>query len=180
MKRKPRYGDFMQTFGERKFYPLDPRVGDFRIEDIAHHLAMICRYGGAVSRFYSVAEHSVHVSRAVRPEYAFEALLHDAAEAYIGDMVRPLKHQAEMSAFRAADDRIERVIREQFKIDSTLASRDAIKLVDNRILRDETIALMGRPSWSCIPGVKRLGVKIEGWLPKKGEREFMKRYKELT
>lgn len=64
---------------------------DFDINDIAHHLAMICRFGGATDEFYSVAQHSVIVSRYVEKEYQFAALLHDASEAYLGDMVEPLK-----------------------------------------------------------------------------------------
>lgn len=71
-------------------------VEDVDDYDIAHPLAMICRYGGHVPGHYSVAEHSVLVSRLVEewgygPTVQLQALLHDAAEAYVGDMVRPLK-----------------------------------------------------------------------------------------
>jgi hypothetical protein len=88
-----RIGQWFQTCTGRKFWPVSPRVGDFDIKDIAHQLANICRFGGATKKFYPVAAHCVHVSFLV-PEYlAFEGLMHDAPEAYLGDVIRPLKYQ---------------------------------------------------------------------------------------
>ena len=73
----------------RLFDFLDPHGSDFSIEDIAHGLAHVCRYAGQCRAFFSVAEHSIIVSDLVT-EFAYEALLHDAAEAFIGDITRPL------------------------------------------------------------------------------------------
>jgi uncharacterized protein len=70
---------------------LEPETSDFTIEDIAHNLSHIARYNGAARYHYSVALHSVNVSRLVPEEFAFEALMHDAAEAFFGDMTSPLK-----------------------------------------------------------------------------------------
>jgi 5'-deoxynucleotidase YfbR-like HD superfamily hydrolase len=67
-----------------------PASSDFTIDDIAHGLANICRYSGQCSSFYSVAEHSILVSETAKG-FEFEALLHDAAEAFLGDITRPLK-----------------------------------------------------------------------------------------
>src|ERR1700724_2684254 len=92
-------GGWQQTFTGRRFYPLSPRVEDVCIEDIAHALSNICRYGGHCREFYSVAQHCNMVSDWM-PEFKLEGLLHDSPEAYIGDMVRPVKHSAEMKAFR--------------------------------------------------------------------------------
>jgi hypothetical protein len=76
-----RRGDWMQTFTGRRFWPLDPRGEDVLIEDIAHALSLLTRYGGHCTRFYSVAEHSVLLARAATPENALWLLLHDASEA---------------------------------------------------------------------------------------------------
>lgn len=81
------------------FDPFNPSHEDVRLEDIAHALAMICRYGGACPGFYSVAEHAVRVARLVEslnpdvPEAALLALHHDSAEAYVHDIRRPIKHR---------------------------------------------------------------------------------------
>jgi len=64
---------------------------DYQIDEIAHHLSMLCRFNGALSSYYSVAEHSIHVATLLPPELKMAGLLHDAAEAYIGDIVSPIK-----------------------------------------------------------------------------------------
>jgi len=87
----PRLGNWIQTHSGRAYYPQDPRISDILIDDIAHALSQQCRFVGQCTRFYSVAEHSVHVSRLVPPEHQLAGLLHDATEAYLGDISRPLK-----------------------------------------------------------------------------------------
>lgn len=82
---------WIQTASGGKFHFLAPRPEEILIQDIAHALSHLCRFNGH-SKFYSVAEHSVRVSWAVPPELQLKALLHDAAEAYCGDMTRPLKN----------------------------------------------------------------------------------------
>jgi hypothetical protein len=86
-----RKGDWIQTFTGKQFWPLDPRPDEVYIEDIAHALGNICRFNGHCLRFYSVAEHCFHVSHKVVPGLALMGLLHDAAEAYVCDVVRPVK-----------------------------------------------------------------------------------------
>lgn len=73
-----RIGDWIQTFTGRQFWPLDPQPDHIDIADIAHALAHDCRFGGHCRRFYSVAEHSVLLSRAVAPEFRLAALMHDS------------------------------------------------------------------------------------------------------
>ena len=82
---------FIGTFSGLRFWPLAPNLEKILVEDIAHALAHQCRFGGHASRFYSVAEHSVHVSQLCLPEHALWGLLHDASEAYLVDLPRPLK-----------------------------------------------------------------------------------------
>ncbi|MDO4254358.1 MAG: hypothetical protein Q4C81_04310 [Kocuria sp.] len=97
-------GNWMQTYTGRRFYPLDSRPEDVDVVDVAHALSMQCRYNGHVRLFMSVAEHCVLVSRLVPSEHALWGLLHDATEAYVGDMVRPLK--LHMPEYRAVEDRV--------------------------------------------------------------------------
>lgn len=94
---------WMQCASGKAFFPLAPKIEDIDLMDIAHHLAMKCRYSGAVKEYFSVAQHSVLVSRHVPPEDALWGLLHDAAEAYLPDVVRPIKDAA---YFSVGEDRL--------------------------------------------------------------------------
>lgn len=170
-------GDWMQTYTGRAFYPMAPRTGDVDLFDIAHALAMICRYGGHVDRFYSVAEHCVLMSEAVAPENAPWALLHDATEAYLGDMIRPLK--GAMPEYRAVEDQLMRVICNRFGLGWECPAE--VKMADLRILRDERNALMTRPPlpWHSIEHVPALNVEIHGWSPEEAKRRYLDRLYEL-
>lgn len=180
---------WMQTFTGRQFSPLAPRAEDVCIEDVAHGLAMTCRYGGATLRFYSVAEHAVLVSRHVAPEFAREALLHDSSEAYTGDLIRPLKYQPAMAEFRKAEHAIEQCVIEHFGLRTDPRVWAAIKEIDDRILVDEIKELMRRPSLYLEPGgdgqdgslrdVKPLGAEILGYNPERAEVLFLLRFYEL-
>ena len=83
----------MNTASGRLVDPFNLRLEDIAIEDIAHSLSMQCRFNGHCARFYSVAEHSVLVSRLVLPKNRLWGLLHDAQEAYLGDIITPIKQQ---------------------------------------------------------------------------------------
>lgn len=87
---------FMQTFTGKRFFPMEPHPEDFDILDIGHSLSLQCRFNGHCLCFYSVAEHCVRVSELLEKTHnsgmlTFWGLLHDASEAYLGDIVRPLK-----------------------------------------------------------------------------------------
>lgn len=173
-----RKGDWMQVHSGGQFWPLDPRPEDVHIEDIAHALSMICRYQGHTSRFYSVAEHSVLVAQAMggygaNNSLILRALLHDAAEAYICDVVRPLKRC--LVGYAEAEERIEQVIWERFGLPSYAVG--LVKEIDNLILYDEAKALMGVHciAWheQFAPG---LGVEIVGWAPAIAEAAFLEAF----
>lgn len=102
-----RRGDWMQTFSGRQFWPCDPRADEVCIEDIAHALSMQCRFAGHVRKFYSVAEHCVRASWIVPDRFKLAALLHDAAEAYVVDLPRPIKRQPELRAYLHIEERVE-------------------------------------------------------------------------
>lgn len=169
-------GDWMQTYTGRAFYPLDPQPADIDPVDIAHSLSLLCRYGGHVKLAYSVAEHCVLLSHAVAPENALWALLHDATEAYLGDMIRPLK--TAMPEYRQVEDRLAAVIADRFGIDPVCP--DEVKLADTRILLDERAALMAAPPqpWA-VEHLEPLGVEIRCWAPDEAENRYLDRLHEL-
>jgi hypothetical protein len=172
----------MQTFTGQAFYPLDPRAEDIDPRDIAHALAMTCRYGGHVTRFYSVAEHCVLMSHAVPAEHALWALLHDAGEAYLSDVIRPIKRSAMMAEYRHAEGRLMFVIGERFGL-PTMEPPSEVGEADLRILLDERAALLSPPPqpWAdYLEQMEPLGVRIEGRSPVDAERIYLERFNDLT
>lgn len=169
-------GNWMQTFTGRQFYPLDPRPEDISILDIAHALSMQCRYNGHVRNLYSVAEHCVLVSRLVAPENALWALLHDATEAYVGDMIPPLK--LHMPEFQAVENKVMRAIAQKFGLAGDMPNE--VHETDSRILLDERAALMGPPAGEWDIEGEPFGVEILAWSPATAELEYLVRFAELT
>lgn len=167
---------WMQTYTDRKFYPMDPRAEEIHIADIAHALSMQCRYNGHVRRFMSVAEHCVLVSRLVPEEDALWGLLHDATEAYVGDMVRPLKRH--MPDYCAAEDRVMAAIAEKFGISPQMP--DSVKAADTQILLDERAALLGTPAGDWGIDAEPSGIEIHAWEPACAEFRYLARFAELT
>lgn len=173
-----RRGDWMQTYTGKAFYPLDPRPHDIDPVDIAHALSMICRYGGHVSRFYSVAEHCVLMSRTVSKENALWALLHDASEAYLGDMIRPLKYH--MPEYRTVEAYLMEVICYRFDLEPRQPQE--VTTADTRILLDEKKELMVGEAlpWDALQGLEPLQVYVSGWVPSAAEQAYLERLEELT
>lgn len=174
----PRVGDWMQTYTGQAFWPLDPNPFEIHPADIAHALSMICRYGGHSRFFYSVAEHCVLVSRAVAPEYALWGLLHDASEAYVGDMVRPLKRH--MPQYRAVEDNLLDHIACRFGLEPGIPQ--AVHDADNRILLDERQAVMAMPPplhWGPVEDLEPLGVAVQLLSPQRAESAYLERLYEL-
>ena len=134
-----RVGEWLQTYTGRAFYPFDPRPEDICIEDIAHALAHLCRFGGHSREFYSVAQHSVLVSCLVPERYALAGLLHDATEAYCGDLVRSIKSW--QPGYRAMEADIYEAIRTKFDLPEELPPE--VHYADNVALATEKRDLMG-------------------------------------
>lgn len=117
------------------------------IEDIAHGLAMTARFGGQCRKFYSVAEHCCVVHDLIQNAggtggYAFAGLMHDAAEAYIGDLVRPIKSRQELMMFRNIEARIQAAIERRFDVLHGSAVAEVVRAADNIACRAEAHLLM--------------------------------------
>ena len=171
-----RQGDWMQTFSGRQFWPIDPRPEEVFIEDIAHALSMMCRYNGHCNRFYSVAEHSVLVSRNVPDDDALWALLHDASEAYIADIVRPAKRFIE--GYRRVEDRIMDAVCQAFELAIIMPA--SVARADSAILADEMAQLMRPAPSSWYLPFPPIGVEIQGLEPAAAEALFLYRFHEIT
>lgn len=127
---------------------LDPDPDTIHLGDIAHALAHVCRFGGHLPSFYSVAEHSLHVAAMLHRQYGdplltFFGLMHDATEAYLGDMVRPLKQQ--LHAYRAAEDRMADVIGARFGLPLRWAEDVRVKHADETALVWEMATVRDAP-----------------------------------
>jgi hypothetical protein len=179
----PAPGPYLQTVSGRWVNPFDPEPGQLDAGDIARALANQCRFGGHSRVFYSVAQHSVIVSELVEErggdvEDCFAALMHDATEAYLGDMPHPLKHRSPLgAAFREAEGHLEEALRERFAIRSDVPQ---IKPVDRALLATERRAFSAEDwHWPELDGVEPLDIELEAWSPDEAAEAFARRYAEL-
>jgi hypothetical protein len=185
---------WIQTFTGRQFWPLDPKPEHVCLEDIAHGLAMKCRFGGQCREFYSVAQHSVfvrgivhtrikrcealaHISGRLRREIECHALLHDAAEAYLPDIPRPIKRHIE--GFREAESRVKQAVVNAMNIawcgglDTLGEVIRIIKEADDTALATEARDLMAEPPapWETLP--PPLPARIVPWKPDVAKENFL-------
>lgn len=134
-----KYEPWMQSNSGNKVHILNIRPEEIQIIDIAHALALQVRYGGHCPEFYSIAEHSIWVSilcgQAEGKEAALWGLLHDASEAYLGDIPRPIKYQPEFEQYRVIEEKVQTVIYTKYGL---IGKPPAIvKHFDNRMLITE-------------------------------------------
>src|ERR1035441_3905993 len=168
---------FINLFSGMRFWPLEPDPEKVCIEDIAHALSCQCRFGGHSSKFYSVAEHSVSVSKLCAPEDALWGLLHDASEAYLVDVPRPLKELPEFAAYREAERRLQRVIVERFDLSPNQPPSE--NSADDELLWIEAHSLLGSIPDEAICE-RRAPFEIrDPLLPIEAEHLFLRRFKEL-
>lgn len=176
--------DWMMTFTGRRVLPLDVHVEDVDILDIAHSTAMQVRYNGHVKRFYSVAEHMVHISAAILQATgdrvaATQGLIHDGQETYQGDMIRPVKN----SLKRNYDQWEAMEARTQASIAAALGVpypfHPIVGEYDKRIIANEKAELFGpeKPwGWDHEP----LDIIIRCWDPVMAKLMYLKQWGTLT
>jgi uncharacterized protein len=179
----PAPGPYLQTVSGRWVNPFDPDPDQLDAGDIARALANQCRFGGHSRVFYSVAQHSVIVSELVEQrggdvEDVFAALMHDASEAYLGDMPHPIKHRSPLgAAFKAAEDHLEAALRERFRIKADVPE---IKRADRALLATERRAFSAEDwHWPELEGVEPLELELTALAPDAAARAFAERYAEL-
>lgn len=184
--------NWIHTFTGRQFWPMEAR-GEVVVEDIAHHLAMECRYSGACARFYSVAEHSVRVAEILRRRdypapVCLLALLHDASEAYLKDVPRPLKITPAFAAYREAEEKLQGRIEAVFGVRGYGALyADAVKDADRAVYGFEVRRLFATIPSDQLTDLPRDFAMDElpaiGWGPSYSEEKFLEqaaRYSRLS
>jgi len=180
-------GDWICTYTGRSFYPLSPSACDVVIEDVAHSLSNQCRFAGHCRSFYSVAEHCVRASYAVvatgtelkQVATRLVALLHDASEAYLVDLPRPIKKMTEMAAYSKAETKCWLAIVEALIPRGAHWDPQAIKSIDNVMLATEKRDLMPARSKEWGPLPSPLSGIISPWTPAEAKEAFLTRYNEL-
>lgn len=126
------------TYTNTLFYPLDPRAEEIHIEDIAHALSQMCRANGHFKKFHSVAQHCINCASEAQARHLSErvqlaCLLHDASEAYISDITRPVK--CYLAEYRKIERKLQQAIYAKFGLgDITEAELEQVEAVDNALL----------------------------------------------
>jgi len=120
---------------------LNPDPDTICLEDIAHNLSHLCRFNGATKYRYSVAQHSLYVSNLVAPEHALPGLMHDAAEAFLGDVITPLKSL--LPKYKEIETKMWIAICRALDMDAHVPWEVAI--ADSQAYLAERVALIGSP-----------------------------------
>lgn len=166
---------YTSTRSGRRFYLMAPRPDDVDLDDIAHGLAHQCRFNGQTTTFYSVAQHSLLVAQLVPRRLRLAALLHDAAEAYLGDVITPVK--AMIPDFALIEAHVLAVIGHRFgvNLDLDAPGNGQIKRADLIALATEKRDLMphAREDWKSLGGVVAHPALIEALDPETAKGAFM-------
>lgn len=178
---------WINTYSGRVAYPLNPEVTQYSIGDIAHSLAMQCRWNGHCKQFYSVAQHSVHgadLLGALRNKRHF--LMHDAPEYVLKDIPSPIKKTDEFRFYRSLEERTEMEIFHQFGVKATPMTHAVVHNMDiSMLVREHTLLMNKVPDKEW--GFDKFDSKwidehlpvIPYWPPERAEAEFLNRFTEL-
>jgi uncharacterized protein len=175
----------IETFTGVMFDLINPRIEDINIEDIAHAGSQLCRFTGHTKYHYSIAYHELLGSYRIPREFALEFLLHDAAESYVNDMSRPLKHMTECGKhYRPVEENIQALIRQKYGLPAVQSP--IIHEIDNAMLLAEKEQLMPKNKWSeedntaCLVSGHAAKVKIYECQPKHVKKSYLERFHQLT
>lgn len=170
-------GSWIATYTGKWIEPLDPDPGAVDIEDIAHSLSNQCRFTGHTREFYSTAQHCWYVSRLVPEELALWGLLHDASEAYVSDVARPVKHADAHfgEVYRAVEETLLEAVATRFGL--TWPEPEEIKVADKMMLRAEQRDLMANDP---DPDKPIFESTVTPWLPVDAKQAYLARFYELS
>ena len=176
--------NYLLTYSGKYVNLLDPDPACIDIIDIAHALSQINRFGGHTRTQYSVAQHCIHLSRLLPAESRLHGLLHDAAEAYLGDLVSPLKYQSFSAKYRDAESYFQSVIFKKFGCSAGTPGEihEQIRMADLIMLATERRDLMPPDAhcWPVLDGIKPLAMRIWPLGSRVAETSFLTTFKELT
>lgn len=165
---------FLTTSSGRAIALESIEAADIDIQDIAHSLSNLCRFGGHTKRFYSVAQHSVRVALSLPKEHQLAGLLHDATEAYLVDIPRPLKML--LPDYQMIEESLWMKVAQRFGLDPKLANE--VIEADNRALLTEWQELMVMPVPQYLKAIKPLPNE-KTLSPPKAREYFLEAYATL-
>ena len=180
------------TYTGVEFFPLSPRFEDIYVEDLAHHLAHVCRYNGACGQHYSVAQHSVHVAEWLQldggmhqlaqlcddPEDTVRwGLMHDASEAYIADICAPIKPF--IQGYKLYEEQLLIAIAQRFGLPWPMPG--IVHYADKGVFKSELDSGVMRQVgwWKIHPEHPDAGMKITPWSALEAKHRFLDKFKEL-
>ena len=162
---------WIETYTGLQFFPFNPRPEDVRIEDIAHALSMRCRWGGHCKSFYSVAQHCVLLCDLANDR--LWGLMHDSAEAYLTDVMKPIKER--INDIVIIESKILKVIAGVYGLQ--LPIPDEIHNLDAQLLATERRDLM--PNTQCKSSATPLQERITPWNQRTAKSMFLDRFNYL-
>ena len=168
---------WIQTYSGIRFTPTNPNSDAIVIQDISHSLSLQCRFSGHSKSFYSVAQHSVLVSYECDPGEELWGLLHDASEAYLVDIPKPLKASGKFDAYLEFEKNMMKAICNRFGLD--VQEPSSVKKADYKLLCTEARDLLVEPRKDGFDLFESLPYTIVPLSPKEAEKEFLKRFFEL-
>lgn len=173
---EPVWAHMLRTASGAYVDPLALQPQDVSIVDVARSLSHLCRFGGHVPVFYSVAQHSVIVSHNVPPQHALWGLLHDGGEAYLLDMPKPIKVRDAMAQYREAETAAQRAVIHAFGL--VMPQPAEVTLADQRALatEDRDVRRLGRREVTYEPFVEQ----IVPAGPDEAMALFLERFNELA
>jgi len=171
-----KFDNWLETFTGTKFNPYTSPPSDVKLLDIIHSLSLQCRFGGHCRTYYSIAEHSVYVSKQFEdPVLAKWGLFHDAAEAYLTDLPRPLKKL--LPDYNELEQSILTLVAKRFDLPWPIP--DEVREMDTVLLRTESLQIMTRGNEWVIKDVEPLPLKLQCLSPEEAEIFFMNQFNKI-